>query len=272
MILSISSYSWLPGSFTAQLDVLQSHGVDAVEIFCTPRHLDVNDPESVQKAGMSLREMGFRAISMHAPSNVGDLSSTDENEREDTVLSCQRVLDAAMLMGARTVTFHPSSIEGEQSEADERWPALFETLREISGYAEDRDIRIAIENFPAPFFGSDPREMHDKLVELAIPNVGMCLDLGHAFVGGHLPGAIEDFGDKIFSIHASDNRGKVDEHLPPGRGDMPWDQVFESLRQSGYEGPFVVEVRDGRRFHEILRDVIDFAEAQGLLTLGPLSR
>lgn len=271
MNLSISSYTWLPGSFTSQLDVLQSHGIEAVEIFCTPRHLDIHDPEKVQSAGLALRDLGFRQISMHAPSAIGDLSAPDENEREETVLACQRALDAAMLMGARQITFHPSSIEGDVSQSEDRWPALYETLREISGYAEDRDIRIAVENFPAPFFGSNPTELYDNLTDLGIPNVGMCLDIGHAFVGGHLPGALENFGDKIFSVHASDNRGTVDEHLPPGQGNVPWETIFQGLHQFGYNGPFVVEVRDGRRFKEILRDIIDFSEQTGLFSFGQLS-
>lgn len=269
MILSISSYSWLPGSFLSELNTLQSHGIDAVEIFCTPRHLDINNPEKVQQAGMELRELGFRHISMHAPSAIGDLSAPNETEREETVLACQRALDAAMLMGAKIITFHPASIEGEHAESEERWPSLNETLREICGYAEDRDIKIAIENFPEPFFGCNPIEMYDKLAELDIPNVGMCLDLGHAFVGGYLTNALENFGDKIFSVHASDNRGTVDEHLPPGQGNLPWRQVFQGLQR--YNGPLVVEVRDGRKFSTILGDVIEFAEETGQFTFGQLS-
>ncbi|MBZ0257382.1 sugar phosphate isomerase/epimerase [bacterium] len=269
MILSISSYTWLPGSFLSELDTLQSHGIDAVEIFCTPRHLDINDPEKVQQAGMALREQGFRHISMHAPSAIGDLSAPDETEREETVLACQRALDAAMLMGANLITLHPSSIEGDRSESEDRWPSLIETLREISGYAEDRDIKVAIENFPEPFFGCDPIEMYDKLAGLEIPNVGMCLDVGHAFVGGHLTNALDHFGEKIFSVHASDNRGTVDEHLPPGQGNVPWDRVFQGMQN--YDGPLVVEVRDGRKFSTTLADVIDFAEETGLFSFGQLS-
>lgn len=271
MYLSISSYSWLPSSFQGRIEVLPRHGIEAVEIFCTPRHLDINDADEVQAAGMALRELQIEQVSVHAPSNVGDLSAFDEVHREDCMLSCQRALDAAMLMGAQTITFHPTGIDGEMTEASERWPALRETLQELSGYAEDRDIDIAIENFPKPLFGSNPVELYEKLVELNLDNVGMCLDIGHAFVGGYLPGMLEKMGEKVFSVHVSDNRGTVDEHLPPGQGNIRYESVFEGLQSIGFDGPLVFEVRDGRKFEVILQDMLDFAERTGLLPVGQLS-
>lgn len=85
MILSISSYTWLPSSFLGQIHLLPHYGIEAVEIFCTPRHMDINDPEEVQRASITLREMGFRQVSMHAPSGIGDLSATDQDERDNTI-------------------------------------------------------------------------------------------------------------------------------------------------------------------------------------------
>lgn len=271
MYLSISSYTWMPSSFLAKLPLLQEFGIEAVEIFCTPRHLNITDPEQVQRAGMTIRDLGFRAVSMHAPSSVGDLSSPDELQREETLIACQKVLDAAMLMGANLVTFHPSSIEGEMSQSEERYLALQETLRDLSGYAEDRDLKIAIENFPCPFFGCEPLELYKCIRNLDLPNVGMCLDIGHAFVGKYLPNILTELGDKVFSVHASDNRGRVDEHLSPGQGSIPWEQIINGLRQMDFKGPFVVEVRDGKKVEQILQDILLFAEQHGLSGVGQLS-
>jgi sugar phosphate isomerase/epimerase len=271
MYLSVSSYTWLPSSFQSNLYLLQDNGIEGVEIFCTPRHLNIGDPEEVQKAGMLVRENGLRGITMHAPISVGDLSDPDEMEREETVLRCQRALDAAMLMGASVVTFHPSSIEGEMSQSKERWVSLEETLQDISGYADDRDVKVAIENFPCPFFGCNPLELYNRISNLNLPNVGMTLDIGHAFCGGHLPGILCQLGDKVFSVHASDNRGRVDEHLTPGQGYVPWDEIISGLRQMEYDGPIVIEVRDGRQMSQICHDIVEFAEKHGLMTITPIS-
>lgn len=270
MYLSVSSYTWLPSSFQSHLSTLHDHGIEGVEIFCTPRHLNIVDPEEVQKAGMMLREIGFRGISLHAPITVGDLSDPDEMQREETVFNGQHALDAATLLGAKLVTFHPASIEGEISQANERWASLEETLQDLGGYADDRDLKIAIENFPFPFFGCDPLELYNRIDNLDMPNVGMTLDIGHAFCGGHLPHVLTQFGDKIFAVHASDNRGRVDEHLTPGQGYVPWENIFNGLRQMGYNGPIVIEVRDGRQMNQICADIVDFAERMGI-NVGQLS-
>ncbi len=271
MYLSISSFSWLPSTFLGKLSLLQDYGIESVEIYAAKRHLNISDPEVVQQAGMAIRNLRFRGVSLHAPSQVGDLSNPDESEREETILACQKALDSAMLLGASILTFHPSSIEGDKSQGHERWESLCETLRDLSGYAEDRDVRIAIENLPSPLFGSNPLEMYERISSLNLSHVGMCLDIGHAYAGGHLPSVLSHFGEKIFSVHASDNRGRVDDHLSPGRGHIPWEDIITGLRQMEFRGPFVIEVQDGRRIEEILEDAIDFADRMGLQGVGQLS-
>jgi len=271
MFLSISSYSWMPSSFLAKLPLVQEAGLESVEIFCTPRHLDISNPEQVQEAGLKIRELGLRNNTMHAPVTVGDLSNPDESQREETMMACQKALDAAMLLGATTVTFHPASIEGEMIDAQERYVSLIETLRDLSGYAEDRDVKIAIENLPSPFFGSDPYDLYKKINDADLPNVGLCLDIGHAFVGEHFPTLFDQLGDKVYTVHASDNRGRVDEHMTPGEGYIDWNQIIAGLKQINYQGPFIIEVRDGRPTHELLQDAVDFADKHGLSGVGQLS-
>lgn len=271
MHLSISSYTWLPASFLGKLDLLKRFDIEAVEIFVSPRHLDIRNAEQVQNAGMRLRDLGFHTITMHAPSSIGDLSSPMEDYRNETIINCQKALDAAMLLGSQLVTFHPASIEGEAREADLRWPSLHESLRELSGYAEDRNLNIAIENLPEPFFGNDPKELYDEINHLDLPNIGLCLDIGHAFVGKLLPDVIDELGPNIYSVQASDNRGSVDEHLPPGHGFVPWDDVLSKLRGLGLHVPFIIEVRDNRKTEEILEDVVEFATQKGINGVGQLS-
>ncbi len=271
MYLSVSSYSWMPSSFLSKLNLIHDAGIESIEIFCSPRHLDITNPEQVQQAGMRIRDLGFRNVTMHAPVVVGDLSNPDEASREETVLNCQKTLDAAMLMGAHVVTFHPSSIEGEMSQAQERYSSLSETLRDLSGYAEDREIQIAIENLPDPFFGSQPKELAETIKSLRLPNVGVCLDIGHAFVGKQLPEVLPNLGDYIYSVHASDNRGRVDEHLTPGHGIVPWDVIISGLRDNNYQGPFIIEIRDNRAMEQWLDDIVNFADQFGLSGVGQLS-
>ncbi len=271
MYLSVSSYTWLPSPLLSKVALLGDYGIESVELFSAFRHLDISDPEEVQRVGMALRKIRLREISMHAPSSVGDLSAPGEDLSGETRIACQKTLDSAMLMGASLVTFHPASIECEAGQSENRWEKLSKTLKELSLYADDRDLRIAVENFQPPLFGSDPKELYETISDIDLPNVGLSLNLSRAFVGGHLPAVLSSFGDKIFAVQASDNRGRADDHLPPGQGRLPWEEIFDGLRQCDYRGPFIVEVRQDRPTEDILEDIVNFAERYGLSGVGQLS-
>jgi sugar phosphate isomerase/epimerase len=43
-------------------------------------------------------------------------------------------------------------------------------------------------------------------------------------------------------IHASDNHGDWDEHLPPGDGDIIWPALLSQLRDLSFEGAFILEI------------------------------
>ena len=43
-------------------------------------------------------------------------------------------------------------------------------------------------------------------------------------------------------IHASDNKGKYDDHLPPGEGAIDWLRFFRQLHASGFQGSIITEI------------------------------
>lgn len=76
-------------------------------------------------------------------------------------------------------------------------------------------------------------------------NIGLTLDLGHLLAGaGNIEECIKTAENKLRVVHAHDNNGAKDDHLPPGNGIMEWDKVFETLEETSFEGPFVWEIRD----------------------------
>jgi sugar phosphate isomerase/epimerase len=58
-------------------------------------------------------------------------------------------------------------------------------------------------------------------------------------VPGHLPHLA---GERLIHVHACDNRGTYDDHLPPGMGVIDWGSVVESLRGVGYQGWVILEL------------------------------
>ncbi|MDD2912760.1 MAG: TIM barrel protein, partial [Candidatus Bipolaricaulis anaerobius] len=51
-------------------------------------------------------------------------------------------------------------------------------------------------------------------------------------------------GERLVHVHLHDNRGERDEHLPLGRGSLPWRAAWAALSSAGYRGPIVLEIPD----------------------------
>jgi sugar phosphate isomerase/epimerase len=95
------------------------------------------------------------------------------------------------------------------------------------------------------------------------------LDLSHTAVSGSDPLAMLDaLGDRLAHLHLADGSGAPrDEHLVPGRGTQPCDQVLDRLGAAGFAGTVVVEVStrraETREEREAdLVEALDFARAR----------
>lgn len=53
-------------------------------------------------------------------------------------------------------------------------------------------------------------------------------------------------------VHASDNRGVYDDHLPPGEGNVPWMSLLRQLQAYHFGGAFILEVASGQDPHRVL--------------------
>ena len=106
-------------------------------------------------------------------------------------------------------------------------------------------LRVAIE--PADRYETDLlntcAETLDFVNRLQIPNLGVLLDNGHAFVAGEK--AVEvlpKLGPKLFHVHLDDNNGQRDQHLIPGDGVYDFAALITALDEAGYDGFLGVEL------------------------------
>jgi len=59
---------------------------------------------------------------------------------------------------------------------------------------------------------------------------------GHARLAGELETALHKLSGHLGMIHASDNRGTHDDHLPPGLGNIDWPHFLRRLNLDGIKG------------------------------------
>lgn len=249
----------------ALLDSYGSAGSSWVQVHTPPRPM-LADRERGRRHARALRAAlaphGLRLL-LHGP---GDLSAgTIEHDR-----AFDGLMDYAAEAGAELVVIHAMDfLVGEGNAAAERLrerlAAEERSLRRFAQRAEALGLVLALQN-RAPSHPTrtahasyDVSAIRDLVRRLGSPAAGLMLDVGHAHLVASLRGesaerVVRDaLGDVVlFGVH--DNLGarrhdlgapgvdplRLDLHLPPGAGCLPWDRLGPLL--AGHPAPLLLEV------------------------------
>jgi sugar phosphate isomerase/epimerase len=224
-------------------------GFDAIEVYWAPgRELDLTD-----------KPLEISALAYY-PNNL----DPDNAVREAAHAHLRRLIDAAASLEARLVcTFagaDPSKPLAENLEEFRRvWPPLV-------AYAEERGVRIAIENCPMVSWpgGTNlaycPAAWEAMFEAIPSPALGLNLDPSHlVWLEVDYERAVRGYGERIFHVHAKDTEIRRDELYRrsilslgagwqagriPGRGEVDWTRFIGALRDVGYDGVLSVEHED----------------------------
>jgi len=114
-----------------------------------------------------------------------------------------------------------------------------EALKPIVAMAASYGLTVVFENFKAPF----DRVATIKTIMDAVPGLALHLDFGHANFGQDNHHVFcKKLGRAIRHVHFSDNRGREDNHMPLGVGNINWDNAVKSLKAIGYDETITLEV------------------------------
>lgn len=180
----------------------------------------------------------------------------------------RRVIEAAPLLGVTTV----NGFVGRdwRSTVDDNWPRFLEVWRPLVFLAEDRGVRIGIENCPMLFTRDEwpggknlfttPAIWRRAFADIDSPAFGLNYDPSHFVLQDMDPlGPLAEFREKLFHVHAKDVRidraaladvGRFDFplrwHQPriPGFGEIDWGRFVGELTRIGYDGAVCIEVED----------------------------
>ncbi|MEM2262302.1 MAG: sugar phosphate isomerase/epimerase [Ignisphaera sp.] len=118
-------------------------------------------------------------------------------------------------------------------------------FEKIHSYASEYGIRLSIENrLEKGVYGYLPNDLLYLIDNIGGDKFSVCLDTGHAIVNGFQPSEFYDrLAKYVTLIHAHDNDGYRDLHLPPlSTGTVHWNELFEALKRNGFKGNIVLEV------------------------------
>ncbi len=209
--------------------------------------------------------LGLRAHSLHLPIARVAIGHPDRQRREECRQLMVAALDLAAAWHAGIAVLHVNAGIADLPPAarDESRKASIDLVHQLAERSEALGIRLALENLPVEAgkeerFGSSLREL---AVEFPEPQIGFCLDTGHALCNREDMGAeIEAAGARLVSVHVSDNDGSGDLHWPPGHGILDLEAMERGFAAVGYHGRLVLELlRDaaGNPSDIVLKEAID---------------
>jgi sugar phosphate isomerase/epimerase len=245
--VALSTASVYPESTAAAFEIAGRLGYDGIEVMVMTDAVS-QDPDALRRLS---DHYAMPILAVHAPC----LLVTQRVWGTDPWGKLVRARAAAETLGAGTVVVHPPF----------RWQREYarDFVVGLKRMGEETDIKFAVENMY-------PWRARSREVLAYAPGWDVrlgdyphtTLDLSHTAVSGSDPVRVaEDLGDRLAHIHLADGSGSPrDEHLIPGRGSQPADQLLELLARRGFAGVVVVEVSTRKASSRAEREA-DLAEA-----------
>jgi sugar phosphate isomerase/epimerase len=162
----------------------------------------------------------------------------EKSRRIDAMDEVKRALETAEEMPLRYLILH-------LGEREDRWsPRTLEhamtAIEHLQAFSRPLGVKLLLENIQNEVTESL------NLVEIVrighFKDVGVCLDTGHAHIGGGILAAIAELKPLIRSAHIHDNHGQKDEHLWPGEGTIAWAETMKDLLSAPQLAAAVLEI------------------------------
>jgi sugar phosphate isomerase/epimerase len=247
-------------------------------VFATTSHFDYHDQAAAAELGEWLSDTQLTLTSVHGPiaakyvagkwQEPFNLAASDDAVRRHAVAETRAALEIAAVLPYRVLVVHAGVVGDGSAPPDNRKAALIRSLEEVAPLAAAAGVRVAIEVIPNSLSGASALV---SLIEdeLDLPQLAVCMDVGHARLMGDVVDAIESCSGHIVTTHLHDNRGRTDDHLVPGQGVIDWDAAMLAFQKIGYDGVWMFELAMSSTPRAILERAVKARERlESLLHIG----
>ena len=242
MMIGASSYIWVsPFSTdkTEQLAHAKEIGFDVYEIA-------VERPELIdeEKVLTEAQKAGIKVYVCGAYGETRDISSDVPEYRDNGMAYGKRLIDMAAALGSPYVAGPMYAAVGrtrlaDRDEKERQMRFAVENMKRLADYASGRGVKLAIEplnRFETDFINTVEQGLY-FLDKIGYNNVGFLLDTFHMNIEEKsIPDAIRSARGRIFDFHACAN-----DRGTPGEDHFNWEEIRGALKETGYEGPVVIE-------------------------------
>ena len=250
MYRAISTHVFLQHRLhTGLLEAVSRSGAEAVELFAARKHFDYTSRTDVGELAAWFRENPLKPWSLHAPlypdlemGRIGALNvnvvHVEKSRRIDAMDEVKRALECAEQIPFSHMILH-------LGDRDDAWsPRTLEhaitAVEHLRAFAAPLGVKLLLENLENAV--AQPENLAEVLSAGHFRDVGVCLDVGHAHLGGGINAAISILGPHIRSVHLHDNAGDRDSHLWPGDGSIAWPETMRALQRLPHSPAQVLEI------------------------------
>lgn len=240
--IGIASGACPERSILGVLPLIKGTGVSGVEIGTPPRHFDPWKPGEVRAVRRALDDLSLAAVSIHAPFGTNyDVAHPDPHRRRTAVDAILTTAAAIKQLGGSLVVVHPSDLERHAHDAGARLGDSAESLTVLAQSCRQEGLTLVLESPLPHLIGGHPDEFR-WLLDRLDGTVRVCLDTGHTFLGGHWDAFLGVADGRLAHVHANDNQGHRDDHLPPGDGRIDWTEIARTLTAANFTGWAMLEL------------------------------
>jgi sugar phosphate isomerase/epimerase len=208
-------------------------------------------------------------IAMHGPVFDVNAVSLDPELKALSIQRYHQAIECALELNASYLVFH-SQWTPIYKVADCYQPWLEATIafyKELDErYLKDTNLTLVIENF----LDESPRILNDLIEGIQSPNIRACLDIGHVNLFSTLPACdwLDQLGSNLAYIHAHNNWGRLDEHLPFSDGSIDIEGFLNHALHVPRNYQLVVEVLTLEGIQESLPTVTKLLQQRHLISMG----
>lgn len=224
----------LPDREMAQVLEQTGAGVESID-FSIAENLDHLN-ENILQYRQRLRAMGAQRLTIHGPFLDLNPMTFDSRIRQITMSRYAQAYEAAAELGAEKIVFHTCYhpdiylLTGWDRRTAEFYQEFLENRKEI---------KVVLENV----FDREWEPIQEAIEEVNVPNLGFCLDIGHAHC--YSPRPAEEWAQAmrkhISHVHVHDNLGDKDSHMALGQGNISLSRTLMPFLLNEDEPTFTIE-------------------------------
>lgn len=218
-------------------------------------------------------DLGVKFIQSHAPYNpkrsFKAYSPEETAHFREELMRGQKI---SQICGVPNTVIHPlAAVDAPMEDLNAHVCYNYAFYEEFLTACDAAGMCACFENLPLGY-GQYASQMLALMEAKGDHNVAVCWDFGHGQLNYpkrtwsdvDQTAGIRMLKGHIRAVHVHDNLGKDDNHLLPFLGTIQWEKVLPALRESGFAGDLVFEIKQNAAMpYDLMDDSMQFCAKVG---------